>query len=86
MSGGLVVHPTGNANVRAVLNGFCLHGLLGEFHTTVGCVPGNIFSRLSGFPVMSMLKRRGYSSEIVSALKTHPWRELRRGAARPLDD
>ena len=78
MSGGLVVHPTGNANVRAVLNGFSSHGLLGEFHTTVGCVPGNIFSRLSGFPVMSMLKRRGYSSEIASALKTHPWRELGR--------
>ncbi|MBO4597262.1 MAG: glycosyltransferase family 4 protein [Bacteroidaceae bacterium] len=78
MNRGIVVHPTGNANVRAVLDGFSSHGLLGEFHTTVGCVPGNVFCRLSDFPGMSMLKRRGYSSEIASALKMHPWRELGR--------
>ena len=37
----LLVHPTGNANSRAVLEGMCNHGILGEFHTAVASYPGN---------------------------------------------
>lgn len=75
----LVSHPTGNANVRAVLAGFSAAGMLGEFHTSLAAFPGNIWSRLG-----SEFRRRSFDASLRSLTVQHPWRELTRMIAGKL--
>lgn len=42
-----VVHPTGNANVRAVLDGLLEAEILNNYHTTIATYPKNTFGFLS---------------------------------------
>jgi glycosyltransferase involved in cell wall biosynthesis len=71
----LLVHPVGNANVRAVLAALEGAGLLAEFVTTVGWSRQAKFRRLLPAAVQNKLARREYDIA-ASKLKLRPQREL----------
>lgn len=68
-------HPTGNANVRAALNGFLNAGLLKEFHTTIASFPGTPLERLSRLPLFAELNRRSFNGALKKITKSSPWTE-----------
>ena len=74
----LLVHPTGNANSRAVLEGMCNHEILGEFHTAVASYPGNIWSILSKTPLGRDFARRQFSLKAKSLTRQRPAKEILR--------
>ncbi|WP_162343328.1 glycosyltransferase family 4 protein [Cyclobacterium salsum] len=71
-------HPTGNANSRAVVNGFYDARLLSEFHTAIAVFPGSILYRLGGIRPFSEVRRRSLDKKYSICTSTHPWRELGR--------
>ncbi|MGD0812847.1 MAG: glycosyltransferase family 4 protein [Verrucomicrobiota bacterium] len=71
-------HPTGNANVRAVLAGFYEAGILGEFHTTIASYPGNVWDSLGKIPWGRQFKRRAFDERLRPLTVQHPFRELAR--------
>ena len=83
-NGVLFSHPTGNANVRAVLMGLFQAGILREFHTTIAAYPGNLWDLLGNCPGGRELKRRTYDRRLRSRTRQHPLRELGRMSASRL--
>ena len=83
MSGQKIIfsHPTGNANVRAALNGFMEAGILERFYTSIACFPGNSYHRLSALPGFSEFRKRDFSKELQPITRTLPFRELGRLAS-----
>lgn len=80
----VVSHPTGNANLRAVLRSLAAKGLLEEFVTTVAIPP-----RILGNPILSQATRRRLGQRcFVEAdwgrTRITPFREVTRLAARRL--
>lgn len=76
--GVVLLHPTGNANVRAALNGLHEHGLLSGFYTTVACFPGNAYDRLGRMNAFSEFRKRSFESGLEPLTRTRPFRELSR--------
>lgn len=78
----VVSHPTGNANVRAVLRGLESSGALSEFWTTVGLPAG--VAQAAGLPesVRRRLAQRSFGEAPWSKTWIRPWREAIRLAAR----
>jgi glycosyltransferase involved in cell wall biosynthesis len=76
-----LLHPTGNANVRAALDGLQEHGLLSEFYTTVASFPGNAFDRLGRISAFSEFSKRKFESRLEPLTRSIPFRELSRLAA-----
>ncbi len=76
--GMLFSHPTGNANVRAALNGLMDAGMLGEFHTTIASYPGNVWDRVGKTKLGREINRRTYDERLRSMTVQHPFRELGR--------
>ena len=74
-------HPTGNANVRAVLSGLSERHMLHEFYTTLALFPGNALSRLADFASISDIKRRTYEPALQSKTRLWPLREVGRQLA-----
>lgn len=74
----LFSHPTGNANVRAAIQGFHEAGLLREFNTTIASFPGSLLDRLSTFGPFKEISRRQFQPEIKGITKTFPWYEAGR--------
>jgi glycosyltransferase involved in cell wall biosynthesis len=73
----VVSHPTGNANVRAVLAALDGEHLLETFYTTLGLRRGGLLERSLPPPLRSRAERRAYgvtNGEIVF----HPFREMLR--------
>jgi glycosyltransferase involved in cell wall biosynthesis len=68
----LVSHPTGNANVRAVIRTFEAAGMLDSFCTTIGTAGQSRTTWLS-----RLLQKRRYPVG-PSKLKLRPWREMTR--------
>ncbi len=80
----LVSHPTGNANVRAVLRGLSRADLLGEFWTTVG-----LPAALTGTPWLPQqtrrrLRQRSFPEAAWASTHMRPFRETMRLFARRL--
>jgi len=75
-----VTHPTGNANVRAVLNGLHRAGQLSEFYTSLGVAKASPWLRALPSAVRRQLHRRAYDLP-VGMLKVHPVREAVRLAS-----
>ncbi len=73
-----VSHPTGNANVRAALDGLEAAGLLECFYTAIATFPGNSFDKLSRFGPFADFNRRKFSPEIAIHTHLFPWLELGR--------
>jgi glycosyltransferase involved in cell wall biosynthesis len=80
----ILTHPTANANVRAVLDGFEKANALYEFRTSVATFPGNFLGYLSKLPGFSEFKRRGFSPAVKEVTHTYPWFELGRMLASKL--
>jgi glycosyltransferase involved in cell wall biosynthesis len=80
----LLSHPTGNANVRAVLAGLLAAGVLGEFHTTIATYPGNLWNLLGKTPAGRELRRRAFDESLRTLTVQHPLRELGRMVATRL--
>ncbi len=78
MKGLLFSHPTGNANVRAVLAGLLDAGILGEFHTTIASYPGSVWDYFGNSRWGRDLKRRSYDERLRRLTLQHPYRELGR--------
>ncbi|MGB5943442.1 MAG: glycosyltransferase family 4 protein [Leeuwenhoekiella sp.] len=74
----LVSHPTGNANVRSLLEGLVNHHLLYAFYTGVAVFPGNFWSLVAYLPGLSDFKRREFDDNLRTYTKSHPIRELGR--------
>jgi len=80
----LLSHPTGNANVRAVAEGFAEAGVLDKFYTTFATTPGRLLYRLGGVPGLSEIRRRSYSSLLSPYMKSYPLYETGRMIAGKL--
>ncbi|MCC5838581.1 MAG: glycosyltransferase family 4 protein [Opitutales bacterium] len=74
-----LIHPTGNANVRAVADALARHQLLEQFHTCLADgvgVSGKVLRKLA--PDTSARRRFDLPTECI---RTHPLRELTRQLA-----
>lgn len=80
----LISHPSGNANVRAVLKGFLTRGLLYQFHTSIAVFPKNFWYRIGNLKGLGDIKRRSFDPELQTFTKVYPMRELGRMAASKL--
>jgi glycosyltransferase involved in cell wall biosynthesis len=77
MSGIAVSHPTGNANVRAVLAALDRERMLNTFYTTVGLRSGGLLQRALPQPIRKRAARRSYGIA-NGRLVFHPLREMLR--------
>ncbi|MEB4800905.1 glycosyltransferase family 4 protein [Acinetobacter soli] len=80
----ILSHPTGNANVRAVLEALYRSQTLAEFHTTIATYPNNIFGQLAKLPGLNEFSKRQYLLDAYSHTHTYPTRELGRMVAQKL--
>lgn len=80
----ILSHPTGNANVRAVLEALYRSQTLAEFHTTIATYPSNIFGQLAKLPGLNEFSKRQYLLDAYSHTHTYPTRELGRMVAQKL--
>ncbi len=78
-----VSHPTGNANVRALLRALETAGDDYELFTTIACSAGNALVRWLPGGIQSELCRRDFSVP-AARIHTHPLRETVRLAAKRL--
>jgi glycosyltransferase involved in cell wall biosynthesis len=70
-------HPTGNANVRAVIAALDEARLLKVFHTTVGLRADALLPRALPQKVRRTIARRSFAAR-HARIEFHPWTELRR--------
>jgi glycosyltransferase involved in cell wall biosynthesis len=78
-------HPTGNANVRAVLAALDDAGLLEVFFTTVGVRSHSTLPQLLPDKLRHTVQRRSFATR-NARLEFHPWKELLRLAGRETID
>lgn len=74
----LVIHPTGNSNVRAVLNGLLNHNLLFRFIVSLAFKPGFIYYTLSDKFKLLDVKRRFFNEPLATYISTYPLLEIMR--------
>ncbi|HTE28221.1 glycosyltransferase family 4 protein [Flavitalea sp.] len=74
----VILHPTGNANVRAAAIGFKSANILSQFYTSIATFEGDWLDKLSAFSPLSELKRRRFDHSLRSMTSTWPWRETGR--------
>ena len=77
----IVSHPTGNANLRAVLDGLHARDLLLRFHTSIATFPGNLWDKATALPPLAEFDRRRFPASLRPYTRQHPWLELGRLAA-----
>jgi glycosyltransferase involved in cell wall biosynthesis len=74
----LLMHPTGNDNVRQALQALDEAGALAGFHTTLAWRAGSPWGWLLPGKLRAELERRSYPAIPQELLHGHPWRELAR--------
>jgi alpha-maltose-1-phosphate synthase len=74
----LLIHPTGNANVRQAALALEQAGMLACFHTAIAWHPGSALERLLSPGLRAELGRRSFPGIPAARIHTHPWRELMR--------
>jgi len=74
----IVVHPTGNQNVRGALKSFSAQDLLGAYYTSIAVFRNSFLYRLSNFSFLKELKRRSYDDRIQKITHSWPLLELAR--------
>jgi glycosyltransferase involved in cell wall biosynthesis len=72
----VLVHPTGNANVRQAALALSEADALAAFHTTIAWHPGSAFDRLLPAGLRTELARRSYPGIPEALVHAHSWREL----------
>lgn len=73
----LVSHPTGNANVRAVLAAFERNNILARYFTTISASPNSPIIKFLPKSIRKEVLRRSYSID-NSLIETYPVKELGR--------
>ena len=73
----VVSHPTGNANVRGLLDGLREHDLLFMFYTTLGYSSQVLWYKMLPAFVKRELDRRSYNLP-TPIIRSHPWLEIKR--------
>ncbi|MCP9198699.1 glycosyltransferase family 4 protein [Gramella sp. GC03-9] len=71
-------HPTGNANVRALLVGLLRKGSLHRFYTSIAIGEGGLLYQVVKNSPFKALLRRSYSAEVMRKTRTQPLKELGR--------
>src|SRR3954463_6279894 len=74
----IVSHPTGNANVRAALQGFASATFLTSFYTGIASFQGGMLDTLGGIGPLSEIRRRRFDKSIQLYTQTIPWLEAGR--------
>jgi len=74
----IISHPTGNANVRAIVNALQSKGLLHKFYTSIAAYPNNIWDRLGSYKPFYSFNRRSFNQVLQPYTNLHPWKELGR--------
>lgn len=74
----LLHHPTGNANVRAAVDGLFQADMLADFYTSIATFPGNGLDYLSALPPLAELRRRRFNPALRAKTRIWPWREVGR--------
>ena len=74
----IVSHPTGNANVRAAVNGMYDAGILEAFYTAIASFPGTFLDELAAKGPLSEIRRRRVDEHLKSFTNLHPLREIGR--------
>jgi glycosyltransferase involved in cell wall biosynthesis len=74
----IMAHPTGNANVRAAVNGFNQARILSKFYTSIATFNGDLLDKLSSIGPLSELKRRRFDISLKDVTHTWPWKETGR--------
>lgn len=84
----LLGHPNGNQNVRNVLRSLVEHEMLAEFWTSICWDAGSLWNHLLPAGIRAQLARRSFTEAPAQQVKTLPWMEMARLAARstPLRD
>ena len=77
----LVAHPTGNANTRGAINGFCRLGMLHSFHTCVACFEGSWLYRIAALSPLREFRRRMFDTSLRNITHTYPFNEMMRMVA-----
>jgi glycosyltransferase involved in cell wall biosynthesis len=72
----VLVHPTGNANVRQAAFALSEAGALAAFHTTIAWRPGSGLDRLLPGSIRAELARRSYPGIPEALVHAHSWREM----------
>ena len=73
-----VSHITGNANVKAAVNGFFAAKILAEFNVSLATFDQNLLGRLAAYPSFAELKRRRFQNDLAPVTKMWPWLEAGR--------
>ena len=81
MSAVFLAHPTGNANVRAVLAALDGAGLLDTFFTTVGVRADSSMTRWLPEKLRAQVRKREFAARNGRTV-LHPWMEIRRFLGR----
>jgi glycosyltransferase involved in cell wall biosynthesis len=71
-------HPTANANVRAILNGFLTNEVLHSFHTSIASFPNNIWDTLSKLSAFKEFNRRAFDKNLAPLTTMYPLKEVGR--------
>ncbi|KQS27048.1 glycosyltransferase family 4 protein [Dyadobacter sp. Leaf189] len=71
-------HPTGNANVRAILSGLHQRDGLHRFYTTLAMFPGGFWDKVGALGPFGELRRRNYDLLLKSKTRIWPLREAGR--------
>lgn len=71
-------HPTSNANVRAVADGFLTNGMLQKFHTSIALFPDTYLYSLGKLKALKELRRRTFDIGLKQNTSTFPFWETMR--------
>lgn len=74
----IVSHPTGNANVRAALQGFIQQNLLFEFHVSLAVFEKTLLHSIGSAKPFSEIQRRRFDNKLKSFAKQSPFFEAGR--------
>ncbi len=80
----VILHPTGNANVRGAVYGLHRLGALHSYHTSVSCFKGSFTYLLSMLPPFKDFRKRLLDSPLKSFTYSYPFMELGRMVASKL--
>lgn len=72
----ILIHPTGNANVRAALAGLKRANILSVFHTAIATFSGSTLGFLSRFGILKELRRRKFDVELKPLTRMHGLKEF----------
>lgn len=73
----VVSHPTGNRNVRSIIESLHTEGMLNEFNTTLALNPNSFLFNILPKPLENEFRRRTFDIPL-NKVNSHPWYEILR--------